>query len=159
MNNKLEFKLLTETAKYPTRAYEGDAGIDIYYDGTNTVSHPQSTLELRTGISAIIPKGYYLSIKTRSSMAKKGIQMHDGTIDYSYTGEITIFTYNCGLFPVPIKKGDKLAQIVIHRVHDEIVDIVPLTQEQRGEKGIGSSNSLEESLRNSITKQFEEPQK
>lgn len=141
--NKLKFKLLKESAKMPTIAYKGDAGIDVYYAGEDTVVHPHCCLNLSTGLSLEIPEGYYVSIKTRSSFAKKGIQMHDGTIDSSYTGEITVFTYNIGNLHVAIKKGEKLAQLVLHKVIDEIIDIEPLCNEARGDRGMGSSNKLE----------------
>ena len=76
----LQIRMLDMTTKSPSKAYEGDAGIDFYSPLDFSVA-PRSFLELKTKVTANIPEGYWLGIYTKSSVAKQGVMMHLGVID------------------------------------------------------------------------------
>ena len=149
---KLQVKRLSEDVKLPTKAYEGDAGWDLYScEDVHVTMHFQSKsdlLEVHTGVAVAIPEGYYGQIMCRSGLGRKGWRVHPGVIDAGYRGEITIFIQNHRMTQhnmhegqkLDIKKGDKIAQMLILPVpHFELEVVEDLPESQRGEKGFGSS--------------------
>ncbi|MFX0087546.1 MAG: dUTP diphosphatase, partial [Candidatus Hodarchaeota archaeon] len=99
-----------------------------------------STIIIHTGISMEIPKGYYGQIQSRSSIASKGIFVTGGVIDSGYRGEIMIISNNFSSRDYRIKKGERVAQIVFHKVtHFDIVEVKILDEENDRGGGFGSS--------------------
>ena len=96
-----------------------------------------------TGISISIPRGYEAQIRPRSGLAlKHGIGMVNspGTIDSDYRGEIGIIMTNFGEEPFTVKRGDRIAQMVIARIcHARIQVVDDLDSTSRGEGGFGHS--------------------
>ena len=126
-------------ARVPTKAYEGDAGFDLYSVEDVTV-YPQQQVEVDCGISLGLPFEYFGLILTRSSYGKNQIQVHHGVIDPGYRGNISVFIYNLGRKSYKIKKGDKIAQLVILPipfVTFKETNILPTSV--RGARGFGSS--------------------
>lgn len=149
----LKVKKLDKNATIPTRAYQGDAGIDIYAIENQIIPpyEPQSItgidepvpmvmVEVRTGIAIEVPEGYYTEIACRSSLGKKGIRVHAGIIDSGYRNEITVWMQNFGSSQHIINKGDKVAQLIIKPVAVmDIQEVKKLSDSERGLKGHGSS--------------------
>lgn len=140
---KLNVKRLTDTAKIPTYAHEGDACFDIYSDGTHQLSQHWSTH--RTGLKFEIPKGYAMMIYSRSGMGfKDNTRLANcvGVVDSGYVGEVMVkLTRDDGfIHATEYKRGDRIAQamiIPVPVVYFEEVDGVEDTE--RGDGGFGSS--------------------
>jgi dUTP pyrophosphatase len=117
---KLTINLLTTTAKVPQYGHFNDSGMDLYYDGDDIVISPAHTTDkayqLSTGISITLPEGYEAQIRSRSGLAGKkllSVVNSPGTIDEGYIGEIFVLLMNNGSKDQLIKKGDRIAQMVI----------------------------------------------
>ena len=135
---KIQFKKLKEDAQIPTRAKEGDAGFDFY--ALNEFSlYPGERVAADTHIACAIPFGYVGLIKSRSSVSKRGIDALAGVIDSGYRGEVKILLTNNKSYRVLIKKGDRLAQMVVipALLDSEEVDELPESFDGRGAGGFG----------------------
>lgn len=136
-------RLLSKTAQLPTQAHQSDAGWDLYSDlGDGWVPvYGGSHRSIPTGIAIECPEGYYYEIRGRSSTwSKFGLMVVSGLIDAGYQGELQAFVHNPGKDPVRVEHGQRLAQVVFHRLitaHFEVVDLFEPTP--RGESGYGSS--------------------
>lgn len=141
-------KLLHPDAKLPTRADPGAAGYDLYATesayivGTRSDAVlPDSRAIIPTGISLVIPEGYYARIAPRSGLAAKhGIDVLAGVVDSSYRGEIKVILVNLSSEGFSVYAGDRIAQLIIEKCHDadwQVVDTLP--ESARGAGGFGSS--------------------
>lgn len=136
---KIEFKTTHPDAISPTRAHECDAGNDLYALEDVTV-YPHSVHKIRTGIAVAIPQGTVGLIKDRSSMGSKGFHVYAGVIDCGYTGEISVMMTTNHHSSSQIKKGDKIAQLVVSPIIAvEWSKVVVLQETDRGDAGFGSS--------------------
>jgi dUTP pyrophosphatase len=137
---ELKVKLLSPDSKLPTRAYEYDAGLDLY-STQNIVLPPMERIPVKTGISVTIPQGYYGRIAPRSGLAvKKGLDILAGVVDSSFLGEVMAVVINLGKDIIEIKEGDKVAQLIIEACyHPNIVVVNELEKTGRGEGGFGST--------------------
>lgn len=138
---KLKIKKITNTAKLPTRAHEGDLGYDLYADETILLERHE-VKKISTGIAIEFPKGWGARICDRSSMASKGITTSGGIIDSCYTGDICVMlTYhNTNQQVYKIEAGDKIAQLLPTQVVDwEVVEVDEISENGRGSRGFGSS--------------------
>lgn len=133
------FKLLFEDSKLPTRAYAYDAGIDLYSREEKMVL-PNDGCKFSTGVAIDIPEGYYGQIHTRSSMAAKGWVVVGGVIDCSYKGELFVVLRNVSDYPLNVKSGDRIAQVVIHKIETPaVVCIDDIGSSERNTGGFGST--------------------
>ena len=104
--------MLDEGAKMPTRAHPWDAGLDLYAMEDGYIRCNQSRT-FSTGAHIQIPEGCVGLVKSKSGlMCNHGI-ITDGTIDAHYTGPIKVCLFNLGGSKYEVKKGDKIAQLVI----------------------------------------------
>jgi len=98
---------------------------------------------VRTGYEIEIPPGYEGQVRPRSGLAaKKGVTVLNspGTIDEDYRGEFKIILINHGEDPWDIKKGDRIAQLVIAPVtHAQVQVVSELSETDRGQGGFGST--------------------
>jgi dUTP pyrophosphatase len=96
------------------------AGMDIYAaNEAEMVIYPGNRALVPTGISIALPEGFEAQIRPRSGLAIKhgiGLLNSPGTIDSDYRGEIKIILVNLGEEPFHISRGDRIAQMVIHKV-------------------------------------------
>lgn len=130
----------------PTRAHDSDAGLDLRANiKGELVLLPGERALVPTGIRVDIPKGYAGFIHPRSGMAHRdGITVNNapGTIDAGYTGEIMVNLINHGEYPVTIKLGDRIAQLIIQAVElPKIVIVDSLDTTTRGANGHGSTGA------------------
>jgi dUTP pyrophosphatase len=143
MSIEIKFTRLCNGVDAPKYAQDGDAGADLC-SVANVFIPPQERLLVPTGLSIAIPDGYVGLIHPRSGMAfKDGITVLNtpGTIDAGYRGEIMVLLFNSDKSKVKeIKKGDRIAQLVIQKVEKAIfVPYEELENTSRGTGGFGST--------------------
>jgi dUTP pyrophosphatase len=135
----IKFKRLSQDAQIPTRATAGSAGFDIYSNGFYLIK-PQVRCLLDTDIAMQLPEGWWGELKPRSGLAAKhGLDVLAGVIDSDYLGEIKVSLINLGEHDVEIKKGDRIAQLIIQRYESEWVEVEELHSTDRGNGGFGST--------------------
>ena len=117
-----------------------DAGYDIASSETVTIYH-NSMKVVSTKLFIEIPKGYVGIIKSRSGLAvKNNIEVGAGVIDSLYRGELLIKLMNHSNEDFIIKKGDRIAQLLIIPVYlEEAIEVKELSSTERGENGFGST--------------------
>ncbi|HTX17552.1 MAG TPA: dUTP diphosphatase [Bacteroidota bacterium] len=130
----------------PHYATEGSAGMDIRAAVTeDTVIRPGETVLIPTGFSVEIPPGYEAQVRPRSGLAIKnqvGVLNAPGTIDSDYRGEVKVILTNFGKVPFVVKRGERIAQMVVAsctRVSWQEVDALDGTK--RGGGGFGHTGS------------------
>lgn len=136
---ELKFKVL-DNGTLPTRAHREDAGFDLY-SPINAVLCGGTT-RIKLGVCVEIPKGCVGFIMGRSSLNKKGIICLTGVIDSGYTGEIAVILNSVGTL-ARIKKGDRIAQLVVAKLADidDAVAVDSLEDSERGTGGFGSTGA------------------
>ena len=127
-------------AKIPTKAHESDAGWDLYACESKTIQINERET-INTGIALAIPKSFVGLIWPRSGLAvKRGIDVFAGVIDAGYRGEIKICLYNSSGTTVEINSGDRVAQIIFHKLPEtNMLEVDDLEDSERGVGGFGSS--------------------
>ena len=118
-----------------------DSGSDLFSIEDVRI-HPHKSAVVGIGLTlAYITPGYWFRIEGRSGLGfKHGIQPHFGIIDNQYRGDLGIKLYNLSDVAYDIKSGDRIAQMVIYKLHEpklEWADDVSTTS--RGASGFGSS--------------------
>jgi dUTP diphosphatase len=134
---------LDPEARLPTRAYDGDAGLDLYALEPAALD-PGRRTSLRTGIAVEIPDGYAGLVLPRSGLAARhGIALVNapGLIDAGYRGEVNVLLLNTDpTTAVSIAAGDRIAQLVLIRVElPEVIEVEEVALSERGGGGFGSS--------------------
>lgn len=132
-----------EDLQTPRFMTEGSVGMDIYAAVEQETIKPNEIKIIPTGICIQLPKGYEAQVRPRSGLAANyGISLLNspGTIDWDYRGEIKIIMINHGNEDFIIKKGDRVAQLVFHKVEIPIIELVDvLDSTERGNNGFGST--------------------
>ena len=128
LTGKLQIKIYRETDNpLPTFKNRGDAGMDIRSDEDITI-RAFSWKTIGTGLYIIIPYGYEGQVRSRSGLAARfGLQVLNtpGTIDSGYRDELKVIMINHNHHPYEVKKGDRIAQLVIKPIiESEMVDII-----------------------------------
>jgi dUTP pyrophosphatase len=139
----LKVRRLDPRARVPTRAYPGDAGLDLHAleDGA---LEPGERAAVRTGIAIEIPEGEAGLVLPRSGLAARhGIALVNapGLIDSGYRGEIVVLLLNTDPSAAfEMAAGDRIAQLVLVKVQTpEVVEVEELAVSERGAGGFGSS--------------------
>lgn len=140
---KVKFKRLTSTAKLPTYANPGDAGLDVYCAHDVDV-WPHSRCTIRTGIAAQFDDGYVALVWDKSGIAqKKGLTVLGGVLDSGYRGEWVIILYNTTQITKSFFAGEKIAQVLMQPVmRAEIEEVEELDETERGNGAFGSSGNV-----------------
>jgi dUTP pyrophosphatase len=130
-------------ASLPTRAYPGDAGLDLYALEPVRLE-PGARASVRTGIAVEIPDGAAGLVLPRSGLAHRhGIALVNapGLIDSGYRGELRVLLLNTDRDqPCELNAGDRIAQLVIVAVgQPAVVEIAELSPSERDVGGFGSS--------------------
>gem|GEM_PF-310351 len=138
----LRVRFLAEGLPLPAYAHPGDAGLDIC-SAEDLVLQPGDRAVVPTGFAMALPEGYAAFVQPRSGLAARhGISIVNtpGLIDCHYRGEVKVILINHGHRPFRVKKGDRIAQMVIQRVECAAVEAVEeLGETGRGEGGFGST--------------------
>ncbi|HFC76776.1 MAG TPA: dUTP diphosphatase [Candidatus Moranbacteria bacterium] len=137
---EIEIKKLNKEAKIPSYAYKDDAGMDIF-SIESFVLKPTERRVCKTGVAMKIPKGFVGLIWDKSGIALNGgIKTMGGVIENSYRGEIKIILKNLSNKDYQIKKGDKIAQMLIQKIENPILkEVDELDNTERGQGGFGST--------------------
>ena len=142
---KLRIARLDERARLPTRAHDGDAGLDLYAL-EDAVLAPGERASVPTGIAVEIAPGQAGLVLPRSGLAARhGISVVNapGLIDAGYRGEVRVLLLNTDRErPFALAAGDRIAQLVLVGVElPELVEVDSLSDTERGAGGFGSSGS------------------
>ena len=130
----------------PSYAHPGDAGADL----TTTVDvrlDPGERAMVPTGIRVALPEGYVALVHPRSGLAARfGVSIVNapGTVDAGYRGEVKVLLVNLDpSTPVELRRGDRIAQLVIQQVeHARFVEVDRLPESVRGDGGYGSTGGF-----------------
>jgi dUTP pyrophosphatase len=141
--SEVRVQRLDPRAKLPTRAYPGDAGLDLYALDA-ALLQPGQRESVRTGLAVEIPDGQAGLVLPRSGLAARyGIALVNapGLIDAGYRGEVRVLLLNTDSdSPCEIAPGDRIAQLVLVRVElPEVLEVGELALSARGDGGFGSS--------------------
>jgi dUTP pyrophosphatase len=145
---KVEIRQLPHAQGLALPAYQSAdaAGLDLLAavpEGAPMVLAPGKYALIPTGLTIALPPGYEAQIRPRSGLAAKhGVTVLNapGTVDADYRGEISVILINHGDAPFPIKRGERIAQMVIASVtRAELVAAASLSATDRGSGGFGST--------------------
>lgn len=139
----LKFTRLSDDARQPSRAHDGDAGYDLYAVEPAVIG-PSERASVGTGIAVAIPDGWAGLVLPRSGLAAKhGITLPNapGLIDAGYRGEVRVLLLNTDASEsFEVAPGDRIAQLLLVR-HEapELEEVASLEETVRGAGGFGSS--------------------
>lgn len=135
-------KLLSESARIPTRAYSDDAGFDLYISEERTIQ-PGEFVDVPTSVAMELPPDTWLLLTGRSSTLRKlGLMVNQGIIDPGYRGELYAGVWNLSRKAVHLKVGDRVAQAIPmsnQALRMRLYEVDQLKPHPRGENGFGSS--------------------
>ena len=149
--SKIEIKIQYISEQYldvplPEYATEGSSGFDVRAAVENEIIIPKGKVALvPTNLRVEIPFGYEIQVRPRSGLAAKhgiGVLNSPGTIDSDYRGEVKIILFNFGNEDFAIKRGDRIAQLVLAKVYLADFKITDeLNSSNRGEGGFGHTGT------------------
>ena len=127
----------------PAYALPGDAGADLV-TAVDVTLGPGQRAVVPTGIALALPQGYAAFVHPRSGLAARfGVALVNapGTIDAGYRGEIKVILINLDpISPVVLRRGDRIAQLVVQQVAAaRFVEVPELPMTERGSGGLGST--------------------
>lgn len=130
----------------PSYAHPGDAGLDLHAR-TDVDLPPGARAKVPTGIAIALPEGYAAFVHPRSGLAARhGITVVNapGTVDAGYRGEINVILANTDTeAPAHLKRGDRVAQLVIQQVsRARLIQVDRLPGTARGDAGFGSTGGF-----------------
>jgi len=144
----VELQQLAHAAGLPLPAYQtaDAAGLDLMAavpEGEPMTLAPGQYALVPTGLAIALPSGHEAQVRPRSGLAAKhGVTVLNtpGTIDADYRGEIKVILINHGAAPFVIKRGERIAQMVIAPVlQAKLVPVATLSATDRGAGGFGST--------------------
>ena len=129
----------------PAYATEGAAGMDVLA-AEEVMLAPGERWPVATGIAVAIPHGYEIQVRPRSGLALKhgiGVPNTPGTIDSDYRGELKVILINHGNTPFEVRRGDRIAQLVLAPVvRASWLKVDELDETTRGAGGFGSTGGV-----------------
>jgi len=157
----LEYYRLRGDVIPPSRANPSDAGLDVYFNPEDAslagaYIEPGHSKLFSTGLKFGVPHGYMLEVKNRSgNAAKRNLLVGACVIDAGYDGEVFVNLHNVGTETQFIKKGMKVAQIVMVPVvhfraletsRDNLYEWYPISMSERGSGALGSTDSVKSDM-------------
>jgi dUTP pyrophosphatase len=140
---KIKIKKLNPDAIIPKYSHVGDAGMDLFSVEKDFILKPNHRVLVGTGLSIELPKGYVSLVWDKSGIALKGIKTMGGVIEHTYRGEYKIILVNLSSENYEIKKGQKIAQLLIQKIETaEIEEVDELSETTRGDGGFGSTGKF-----------------
>jgi len=140
---KIKIKKLNPDAIIPKYSHVGDAGMDLFSVEKDFILKPNHRAVVKTGLSIEFPKDYVALIWDKSGLAKEGITNLAGVGDSGYRGEYKIVLINLSSKNYEIKKGQKIAQLLIQKIETaEIEEVEELSETTRGDGGFGSTGKF-----------------
>ncbi|KAF0248643.1 MAG: hypothetical protein FD167_1955 [bacterium] len=147
---ELKIKRLKQTAQLPIRMTPGSAGLDLYAAEEVTIPATQVTKDglveigravISTGLAMEIPLGMVGRIASRSGLSvKHNLEVGAGWVDSDYRGEVLVEMKNFSDRPFLVKRGDRVAQLVLLKLGEYLVtEIETINNSVRGAGGFGST--------------------
>lgn len=143
----IALRMLDPELPLPSYAHQGDAGADLCAREDVTLEPGERRL-VPTGVAIALPLGYVGLIHPRSGLATKhGLTVVNapGTVDAGYRGELKVTLLNTDTrTPIVLKRGDRIAQLVIQKVERAtFIQVEELDESVRGTGGFGSTGGFE----------------
>ena len=143
----IALRMLDPELPLPSYAHQGDAGADLCAREDVTLEPGERAL-VPTGVAIALPLGYVGLIHPRSGLATKhGLTVVNapGTVDAGYRGELKVTLLNTDTrTPIVLKRGDRIAQLVIQKVERAtFIQVAELDETVRGTGGFGSTGGFE----------------
>jgi dUTP pyrophosphatase len=136
---ELKVKRIHPDAKLPVYGHPGDAGLDLFAVADRELS-PGEVFAVPTGVQVAVPPGHVGLVWDKSGISLKGVHRLAGVIDAGYRGEIQVVMVNLGGTPFAIRKGMKIAQMLVQPVTSvTVVESDALDDTSRGPGGFGST--------------------
>lgn len=135
---RLIVERLHPSAQLPRKAHPSDACYDLHAVEACTVAVGER-VALPTGLAFQIEEGWEVQVRGRSGLAKRGIEVHFGTVDHLYRLEVKVLLRNGGSEAWEVKPGDRIAQIKLARVYEVELTEGPVESTLRG--GFGSTGN------------------
>jgi len=139
---QLRVRRLDADVAMPAYAHDGDAGMDLAAS-QDVVLPPGGRAAVPTGLALAVPDGWVGLVHPRSGLARRhGVTVANapGTIDAGYRGEVLVLLVNLGGEEVVLRRGERVAQLLLQRVgRAEIVEVDDLEDTTRGTGGFGST--------------------
>jgi len=136
---ELRVKRIHPEGKLPVYGHPGDAGLDLF----SVVDHdlgPGKVFAVPTGIEVAVPAGHVGLVWDKSGISLKGVHRLAGVIDSGYRGEVQVVLINLGGGVFSIRKGMKIAQLLVQPVAAlSVVETDDLDSTSRGPNGFGST--------------------
>ena len=144
MGLKVKVKQLPHGADIPLPKYmsEHAAGMDLFAAVSGELVIPSGEWKLvPTGLAIALPEGFEAQVRPRSGLAlKQGVSILNtpGTVDADYRGEVGVILMNHGKTDLVIKRGDRIAQMIINKIERiEFEEVEELPSTERGAGGFG----------------------
>jgi dUTP pyrophosphatase len=139
MMMELKVKRIHPEAKLPVYGHPGDAGLDLY-SVVDRELRPGEVFAVPTGVQVAIPAGHVGLVWDKSGISLQGVHRLAGVVDAGYRGEIQVVMINLGGAPFAVRKGVKIAQMLVQPVAAvSVVEADALDETPRGEGGFGST--------------------
>ncbi len=136
---KLRVKRIHPEAKLPVYGHPGDAGLDLF-SAVDRELGPGEVFAVPTGIQVAVPAGHVGLVWDKSGISLQGVHRLAGVVDSGYRGEVQVVMINLGPALFAIRKGMKIAQMLVQPVAAvEVVEAENLDGTARGEGGFGST--------------------
>jgi dUTP pyrophosphatase len=135
----LRVKRIHPEAKLPVYGHPGDAGVDLFSVVDRELA-PGEVFAVPTGIQVAVPAGYVGLVWDKSGISLKGMHRLAGVVDSGYRGEVQVVMINLAAAPFSVRKGMKIAQMLVQPVAAvEVVESDSLDDTARGQGGFGST--------------------
>eukprot|EP00123_Amoebidium_parasiticum_P005991 comp17050_c0_seq1/m.15779 comp17050_c0_seq1/g.15779 ORF comp17050_c0_seq1/g.15779 comp17050_c0_seq1/m.15779 type:complete len:166 (-) comp17050_c0_seq1:375-872(-) len=146
---KLRVKRLTPKATLPQRGSSKAAGYDLF-SAYDTVIPARGKALIQTDISISIPDDCYARVAPRSGLAwKHHLDTGAGVIDADYRGNVGVVMFNHADTEFAVKKGDRIAQLILERIYMlDIENVEDLEETERGAGGFGSTGGFQPQQQN-----------
>jgi len=139
---KLKVKRIRKDVTLPEYKTEGASGFDLS-SSINFLLKAGEFAVIPTGLIIEVPPGYEAQVRSRSGLAANngiGVLNSPGTIDSDYRGEIKIVLFNFSDRDFNIRKGDRIAQMVVSKIERvKIIQVEDISGSERGTQGFGST--------------------
>lgn len=138
---KFLVKKLFDDVQLPAYAHAGDAAMDVF-SREDKILAPNERYVFKLGFATEFEDGYVCHVWDRSGLAaKKGLHTLAGVVDATYRGEYGVVMLNTSQEPVEIKKGDRIAQLVVQKVASVEVQEVDALGSSERKGGFGSTGA------------------
>jgi len=135
----LKVKRIHPEAKLPVYGHPGDAGLDLFSVADRDLA-PGEVFAVPTGIQIAVPAGHVGLVWDKSGISLKGVHRLAGVIDAGYRGEVQVVLINLGGAPFALRRGMKIAQLLVQPVNAvDVVESDSLDDTSRGQGGFGST--------------------